>query len=84
MTDLAPLLRRIADYAAAYRAGVAERPHRPGISSEEAQARFDAPVPERGAAIDDVILQVGNAGNGSSDFDPVIEGRDPPAISAAA
>src|SRR5690348_6877538 len=58
MTDLAPLLHRIADYAAAYRAGVTDRPHRPGVTAEDAQARFNAPVPERGAAIDDVIEEL--------------------------
>lgn len=58
MTDLAPLFRRIADYAAAYRAGANERPHRPGDTAEEARARFAAPVPERGATIDDVIEEL--------------------------
>lgn len=58
MTDLAPLFRHIADYAAAYRAGAHDRPHRPGDTSEEARARFAAPLPERGAAIEDVVEEL--------------------------
>ncbi|WP_395645873.1 pyridoxal phosphate-dependent decarboxylase family protein [Terricaulis sp.] len=58
MTDLAPLFRRIADYAATYRAGANGRPHKPGVSAEAAQARFNAPAPERGAAIEDVIEEL--------------------------
>jgi glutamate/tyrosine decarboxylase-like PLP-dependent enzyme len=53
--DLAPLLRRIADHAAAYRAGVPESPQRPERSMDEMRARFEAPTPERGAPIGEVI-----------------------------
>jgi glutamate/tyrosine decarboxylase-like PLP-dependent enzyme len=57
--DLGVLLTRIAAYAAAYRAGVGDRPHRPIASYEEMQARLSAPTPEAGApmarVVDDLI-----------------------------
>lgn len=56
--ELAPLLRRIADYAASYRAGVPSRPQRPDCTAEEGFARFEAPTPEAGAPIDQVISEL--------------------------
>jgi glutamate/tyrosine decarboxylase-like PLP-dependent enzyme len=56
--NLAPLLRQIADYAAAYRAGAGESPHRPEASFAEMLARYDAPAPESGAPIDQVISEL--------------------------
>jgi glutamate/tyrosine decarboxylase-like PLP-dependent enzyme len=54
-TGLAPLLRRIADYAADYRAKAADRSHRPQLSFEELQARVAAPTPETGSSYDEMI-----------------------------
>jgi glutamate/tyrosine decarboxylase-like PLP-dependent enzyme len=56
--DLAPLLRQIADYAAAYRAAVPDRPHRPEASFAEMLARYDAPAPEAGVPIDQIISEL--------------------------
>lgn len=53
--DLAQLLRRIADHAVQYRASVQEGPQRPELAADEMRARFDAPVPERGAPVAEVI-----------------------------
>lgn len=57
-TGLAPLLRRIADYTAAYRAGAPTRSHRPQISFEESLARADAPTPETGVSYDELITEL--------------------------
>jgi glutamate/tyrosine decarboxylase-like PLP-dependent enzyme len=57
-TDLAPLLRQIADYASAYRAGSAQRPHRPNASFAEMLARYEAPAPEAGAPLDQIISEL--------------------------
>ncbi len=57
-TGLGPLLRRTADYAAAYRAGADTRPHRPQQTFEQSQAAFEAPTPEAGASHDDVISEL--------------------------
>ncbi len=55
---LAAVLRQIADYAAQYRAGVDERPHRPDLSYAELRACFEAPTPEAGAPLDQVISEL--------------------------
>jgi glutamate/tyrosine decarboxylase-like PLP-dependent enzyme len=55
---LAVLLRQIADYAAAHRAGAGARLQRPEISYAEALARFEAPTPEAGASADQVICEL--------------------------
>lgn len=56
--ELAPLLRRIADYAGAYRAGAETRLHRPELNFADVQARFDMPTPESGAPADEVISEL--------------------------
>lgn len=56
--DLAPLLRQIADYAAAYRAAVPDRPHRPEASFADMLARYDAALPESGAPMDQIISEL--------------------------
>lgn len=53
--DLAPLLRRIADHAARYRARVPDGPQRPDLSMQEVRAKFEELTPEKGAPIDAVI-----------------------------
>lgn len=54
-TDFADVLARLAAYAAAFRARDPDRPHAPALSYAEVLARFEAPTPERGAALDSVI-----------------------------
>lgn len=56
--DLAPLLHRIADYAARYRAGVPDAPQRPELSMEDMRSRFAAATPEQGAPIENVIEEL--------------------------
>lgn len=60
MTDdeFARVLNRIAAYAAAYRAGVSDRPHRPEIGYVEMRARLDGPTPEQGAPIDAIVEEL--------------------------
>jgi glutamate/tyrosine decarboxylase-like PLP-dependent enzyme len=53
--ELQAVLTRIAAYTVAHRAGVGERKHRPELSALEVRARFDAPTPEHGASLDEVI-----------------------------
>lgn len=57
-TKLAPLLRRIADYADAYRASAGERPQRPQVTFEQAQAAFEAPTPEHGASHEEIVSEL--------------------------
>lgn len=56
--DLGSLLRQIADYAAAYRADVPSRPHRPDATFAEMLARYDAPTPEAGAPLDQITSEL--------------------------
>ena len=49
--ELGPVLRKLADYAAAHRTGAGDRPHRPGVTYADMLTRLDAPTPESGAAI---------------------------------
>lgn len=53
--ELSRTLERVAAYAARYRAGDGERPQRPAMTYNAMQARFDAPTPERGAPMAQVI-----------------------------
>ena len=55
---LGGLLRQIADYAEAYRAGSGARIHRPAVGYEEMCARYDAPTPEAGAPLDQIISEL--------------------------
>lgn len=55
---LSHVLREIADYAAAYRAETPSRQHRPEQGYAEALARFDAPVPEAGAPLEQIISEL--------------------------
>jgi glutamate/tyrosine decarboxylase-like PLP-dependent enzyme len=52
------VLGQIAEYAAAYRAGIGERAQRPELTAQEAVARFDAPTPEAGAPLEQVISEL--------------------------
>lgn len=54
-TALRDVLRKLADYAAAYRASVPDRPHRPDTNYTEAIARFETATPQSGAPIEQVI-----------------------------
>ena len=60
MTEAAlrDLLRKLSDYAAAYRAGVPDRPHRPDTNYAETIARFEAATPQAGAPIEQVISEL--------------------------
>lgn len=55
---LSAVLEKLAAYAAAYRAGVPDRPHRPDVSFEEMMRRTDMPAPEAGAPLDQVISEL--------------------------
>lgn len=52
------VLRQVADYAAAFRAETPARLHRPEQGYAEALARFDAPVPQAGAPLDQIISEL--------------------------
>lgn len=56
--ELRGVLKAIADRAVAYRETRAEAPHRPQVSYAEAQAAFEAPTPEHGAPIDELIAEL--------------------------
>lgn len=56
--ELRGVLKAIADRAVAFRDSRAEALHRPQITYAEAQAAFEAPVPERGVAIDALIEEL--------------------------
>lgn len=56
--ELAAVLGEIAAYAARYRAGVAQRPHRPALPYEAMQARLDGPTPEQGAPLDRLMTEL--------------------------
>ncbi len=57
-TALRDVLRKLADYAADYRASVPDRPHRPDSNYADTIARFTAPTPESGAPLDQVISEL--------------------------
>ena len=57
-TDFAGVLKRIAEYAATYRAGVSERPHRPEVSYAEMRSRLDGPTPEQGVSVDALVSEL--------------------------
>lgn len=56
--ELRGVLKAIADRAVAYRETRAEAPHRPQVSYAEAQAAFEAPAPEHGAPIGELIAEL--------------------------
>lgn len=56
--ELRGVLRDIADRTVAFRASRAEAPQQPLCSYAEARAAFEAPVPERGVAIGDLIAEL--------------------------
>jgi len=56
--ELRAVLTGVVERAIAYRAGAAERPHRPLESYAAARAAFDAPTPERGSPLGDVIAEL--------------------------
>jgi glutamate/tyrosine decarboxylase-like PLP-dependent enzyme len=53
--NLRHVLRDVAERAVRFRESRADAPHRPLCTYAEAQAAFDAPLPERGAPIDALI-----------------------------
>lgn len=53
--ELHGVLRDIADRAVAFRASRVDAPHQPQCSYAQARSAFDAPVPERGVALGDLI-----------------------------
>lgn len=56
--EMKALFERIADYAASYRAGANDRPHRPELSYADMRARFASPTPERGASADAIVTEL--------------------------
>lgn len=56
--ELRAVLKDISDRAVAFRSGRAEAPHRPLCTYAEAQAAFEAAVPERGVPIDALIEEL--------------------------
>lgn len=56
--ELRSVLKQIADRAAAFRESRADAPHRPLCTYAEAQAAFDAPVPERGVPVGALIEEL--------------------------
>ncbi|NWH07879.1 MAG: aspartate aminotransferase family protein [Alphaproteobacteria bacterium] len=66
--DLNTVLRRVADYAAQYRAASPQRPHRPALSYTEMRERFAAPLPQKGAELSslvDDLVQLAEPGLGA-------------------
>ncbi len=57
-SEFAAILARLAAYAGAYRAGVADQPHRPQLAYADTLARFAAATPERGAPLDAVVTEL--------------------------
>lgn len=57
-TALRNVLRKLADYTAAYRASVPDRPHRPDTNYEQTLARFEAATPQSGVPIDQLISEL--------------------------
>lgn len=57
-SDFATVLTRIADYAAAYRASVPDRPHRPAVGYLDMRARLDARTPEHGVSVDVLVNEL--------------------------
>ncbi|QGZ96083.1 pyridoxal phosphate-dependent decarboxylase family protein [Terricaulis silvestris] len=56
--DFASVLTRIAEYAAAYRAGAPARSHRPEIGYADMLERLGGAIPERGASIDALVTEL--------------------------
>lgn len=56
--ELQRVLEQVASHAAAYRAGVGDRPQRPETSYAETKARFLAPLPVEGAPLAAVIEEL--------------------------
>lgn len=56
--ELRSVLRDIADRAVAFRESRAAAPHRPALTYAELKRAFEAPVPERGVAIADLVAEL--------------------------
>jgi len=87
--ELGPVLRQLADYAAAHRSKAGDRLHRPDATYADMLARLDAPTPENGAAIADIIndlIERGEPGlaamTGPRFFGWVIGGSEPAGLAA--